>query len=174
MTNRYNTTKRTYLATKLRSNLASCLRSCVHPKRACPTRPRGGLISLLAISLRSKFFACRTGHTNGVLMPYPSDICHSISILSSNTGGYPTGPPDVSHDYCPCYCFEEVVDGGLSGVDREFGRLPTRGGLPNEGSKYIPEVRNYSVLYLCVDLNFQRGILTNRYHQKDLSSYQVT
>ena len=42
-------------------------------------------------------------------------------------------------------------------ADRELDRPPTRGGLPNEGSEYIPEVRNYGFRHCCINL-FLKGV----------------
>ena len=39
-------------------------------------------------------------------------------------------------------------------VDREFGRLQNREGLPNEGSEFIMAVPTFGFLHLCFDVNF--------------------
>ena len=38
-------------------------------------------------------------------------------------------------------------------VDREFGSLPNRGGLPKDGSEYMSEVPKSRFLICCMDLN---------------------
>ena len=40
------------------------------------------------------------------------------------------------------------------GVERELGRLPSQGGLSNEGSEYILEVAKSEFLHFCLECNF--------------------
>ena len=58
-------------------------------------------------------------------------------------------------------------------VDREFGRPPTQGGLPNDGSEYILEVRNSGVRYFCMDVMgyFDKPLPPRLQHYQDYTMH---